>query len=73
MLYKSIFHEIRFSFPVLPMVVLIVGGVKTDIAGCTGDSSRHATYILIIAIEIHKQEQTLTSGITRKLISTLVS
>lgn len=36
------------------MVVLIVVGVKTDIAGCTGDSSRHATYILIIAIEIQE-------------------
>jgi len=31
-----------------------VGGVRTDIAGYTGDNSRHATYILIIAIEIQK-------------------
>lgn len=33
-----------FFFPVFPMVDLILGGVKTDVAGCTGDSSRHAAY-----------------------------
>lgn len=47
--YSSNLHSTGPSifFPILPMVVLIMGGVKIDVAGCTADSNRQGSLLYL--------------------------